>query len=112
MPTSRDERVDTETLECASSVLSGKWNTATVRELLDNGPQGFSDLEGALGDISGKVLSDCLDSLQSEGIVERRIVQQKPLRVEYALTAKGYDLKPVIEELESWAKLYPVEDQS
>jgi len=108
----RDDRIDTEVFETATSALSKKWNTAIVRELLDNGPQGFSDLEGALGDISGKVLSECLDTLQDEGIVERRIIQQKPLRVEYGLTAKGHDLKPVIDELESWATVHVSEDKS
>ncbi len=88
------------------SLLTGKWRAAVLVVLAENGPVGFNQLSVALPDISGKVLSDTLEALQDAGLVERRVVSESPLRVEYALTETGADLKPVFAELEAWAETH------
>lgn len=108
---SGEHRVDAATLETATAVFKKKWSSAVLRALLADGPQGFSDLEQALEDVSGKVLSDCLETLQEKDIIERRVLQEEPLRVEYALTERGRDLESAIEALESWAETHLVEER-
>lgn len=108
MESSSNQKVDATTLEAAGDVFSKKWSLAVVRELLTGGPQGFSDLEEALEDVSGKVLSECLDSLQEDDVVERRVLQEEPLRVEYTLTDRGHDLEPAVSSLETWAETHLV----
>jgi DNA-binding HxlR family transcriptional regulator len=88
----------------ALSVLSGKWQPAVLVVLADEERAGFNDLLDALPDISGKVLSDTLDTLQDSGLVERRVTSESPLRVEYRLTAAGEALRPVLEELTAWGR--------
>jgi len=93
-------------LEYAVDVLSKKWTVTIVRLLLEEGPIGFSALERSLDGISGKVLSECLDRLQTEDVIDRRVIQERPLRVEYALTAKGADLEPVVASLSRWSETH------
>lgn len=89
---------------CTSQVLSRKWHTAIVRALLDRGPLGFSELEAGIEDISSKVLSESLDDLVSQGLLDRTTLQESPRRVEYSLTRAGRDLQPVIEAMEAWGR--------
>lgn len=97
---------DSAVLEDGVAILSKKWTVSVVQVLLESEPLGFSDLERQIGDVSGKVLSDCLDRLQAEGIVDRRVLREEPLRVEYTLTAKGRGLEPVVDALGTWASDY------
>jgi DNA-binding HxlR family transcriptional regulator len=89
---------------CTTEILSRKWHTVIVHDLLQDGPLGFSDLEDRIEDVSGKVLSESLDDLAENGIVERSVVQETPERVAYELTAAGRDLRPVIEAIEAWGR--------
>ncbi|RQG92468.1 winged helix-turn-helix transcriptional regulator [Natrarchaeobius chitinivorans] len=90
----------------ASTVLGRKWHPTIVRQLLEVGPQGFSDLKTQIDGISGKVLSESLTDLEEQGIAERRVLETKPVRVEYSLTSTGRELQGVIEELDRWGRVY------
>lgn len=86
----------------ALSVLSGKWHPVVLAVLAHHGSAGFNDVLAAIPDVSGKVLSDTLDSLQESGLVERTVVSESPLRVEYELTDAGAGIEPVFDELSAW----------
>lgn len=86
------------------SVVTGKWQPGILLALQEEGPLGFNDLEACLEDISGKVLSENLETLQDAGVVERRVVEESPLRVEYRLTDAGSDLESVFGELATWGE--------
>lgn len=88
----------------ALSVLSKKWHPVVLAVLAEHPNSGFNDLLDAVPDISGKMLSETLDELQETELVERRVVSESPLRVEYALTEAGADLEPVFDELAAWSK--------
>jgi DNA-binding HxlR family transcriptional regulator len=45
-----------------------------------------------------------MKELEAEGIVGRRVMDEAPVRVEYALTPKGRALEPTVRALKSWAK--------
>lgn len=104
------DAVPVDDLESAVTLLSKKWSVSVLRVLLRDGPLGFSALKQRLDGVSGKVLTDCLDALQEGDLVERRVIQQEPLRVEYSLTAKGADLEALIEDLETWTHTHLVSD--
>jgi DNA-binding HxlR family transcriptional regulator len=53
--------------------------------------------------LSDRVLSDRLRELELEGVVERVVYPQIPVRVEYQLTDKGRALEPVVLEIQKWA---------
>jgi DNA-binding HxlR family transcriptional regulator/DNA-binding response OmpR family regulator len=95
----------------STSLLSRKWHAALIRSIADGDGPGFSDLEARLDGISAKVLTDALDDLRDNDIVERTEVSQHPLRVEYALTARGRDLDDVLQSLADWGEEYLHEEE-
>lgn len=88
----------------ALAVLSKKWHPVVVVTLAHRGPLGFNDLLESIPDVSGKVLSETLEALQDVGIVDRRVVSESPLRVEYDLTDAGRDMEPIFESLGEWGE--------
>ncbi|ARO14804.1 transcriptional regulator, HxlR family [Ketogulonicigenium robustum] len=96
-----------ETSSClrASELLgriANKWTLLIVREL-GTGPKRFNLLRRDIGDISQKMLSSTLKSLERDGIVIRDVTPTMPPQVEYSLTALGRDMKAPVEALASWA---------
>jgi len=88
----------------ALELLSKKWHPAVIVTLQHHGSLGFSDLLELLPDISSKVLTDTLEELQDTDLVERRVLNESPLRVEYDLTEAGQDIEIVFEALEEWGE--------
>jgi DNA-binding HxlR family transcriptional regulator len=74
-----------------------------VLHYLFDGEKGFNELL-RVTKLSSKTLSLTLKFLESKGIVEREVVSTRPFKVIYRLTEKGYDLKPVFDELGRWGK--------
>ena len=50
------------------------------------------------------MLSDRLRILEAEGLVERRVYPETPVRIEYLLTEKGKALEPALGAIGSWAE--------
>ena len=90
----------------ASAILGRKWHPVIVQVLLDRGPLGFADLEAGIHDISSKVLSESLADLVEKGLIERTVIGDRPVRVEYSLTKHGRDLEGALDELHGWGSTY------
>ena len=89
--------------EHAMQLLGKRWTGLILDSLLD-GSRRFCELTATVEGLSDRVLSDRLRELESEGIVERIVYPQIPVRVEYRLTEKGLDLKPVVQSIHEWAQ--------
>lgn len=87
--------------EKAMGLLSTRWVGLILFDLL-KGTKRFSEMETDLP-ISGRLLSDRLKMLEKEGIVERNVYSEFPVRIEYSLSEKGKALEPVIKEIQCWA---------
>ena len=86
-----------------AEVVCGKWTLLLVRDLAE-GKARFCELERSLTGISPRTLSLRLRALEEEGIVERHTFPEVPPRVEYALTAKGQALLPIIEGMRTYGE--------
>ncbi len=86
----------------ALSLLSGKWQPVVLLTLMRLERPGFNDIQTTIPEISGKVLTDTLQGLQEADLVERTVVNESPLRVEYELTPAGRELHDVFELLAQW----------
>jgi DNA-binding HxlR family transcriptional regulator len=86
----------------AVELVGKRWTGAILLVLLD-GPAHFSQVRHLVPDISDRLLSERLKELEAEGIVERRVLDGAPVRVEYEMTAKGRALEPTVRALKSWA---------
>jgi DNA-binding HxlR family transcriptional regulator len=89
--------------EHAIQLLGKRWTGLILDSLMD-GPRRFCELTATVEGLSDRVLSDRLRELESEGIVERVVYPQIPVRVEYRLTEKGLDLRPVVQSIHVWAE--------
>lgn len=87
----------------AVELIGGRW-TGAVIHLLMNGRMRFAQLRDAIPDISDRMLSERLRVLESEGIVERIVVPETPVRVEYELTDKGHALESALASVGKWAE--------
>ena len=87
----------------AVELVGKRWTGAIVMVLIEEGPLRFSEIKQAVPELSDRLLSERMKELESEGIVERRVIDDTPVRVEYALTDKGYALEPAVRALKSWA---------
>jgi DNA-binding HxlR family transcriptional regulator len=93
---------------CAE-IVSGKWTLLVIRDLADESRR-FCELERSLKGISPRTLSLRLRALEECGIVERQTYPEVPPRVEYALTAMGRDLVPLIEDMRAYGRRWLVQD--
>ena len=86
----------------AVELIGQRWSGAIVREMLA-GACRFSELRNAIPDISDRMLCARLKRLEAEGIVERMVHPETPVRVEYQLTDKGRALQQVFASIGAWA---------
>jgi DNA-binding HxlR family transcriptional regulator len=84
-----------------ADIICGKWTLLIVRDLAE-GRSRFCELERSLRGISPRTLSIRLRALEEEGVVARQTFPEVPPRVEYALTAKGRALVPIIDDMRTW----------
>lgn len=89
--------------EQAIQLLGKRW-TGLILDTLMDGPRRFCELTATVTGLSDRVLSDRLRELESEGLIERIVYPQIPVRVEYRLTGKGRDLKPAMRAIHQWAE--------
>jgi DNA-binding HxlR family transcriptional regulator len=83
--------------------LGDKWSLLVLETLNTNGTMRFSELQKAIGDISQRMLTVTLRSLEADGLVIRKIYPEVPPRVEYCLSKSGHALIPYLDHLVDWA---------
>lgn len=86
----------------AIELIGRRWTGAIVYLLL-KGPARFTALREAIPDITDRMLSERLQRLEREEIVQRTVFPETPVRVEYALTKKGRALASAIDAIGDWA---------
>lgn len=88
--------------ELAFELLGKKWTGLIIRVLLD-GPKRFSEIKSFIPELSDKMLTERFKELEIQGFIKRNVYPEIPVRIEYELTEKGLDLRPVMDELQKWA---------
>lgn len=83
-------------------IVGRKWNPILLYQLLADGPLGFSALKNRIDGVSSKMLSESLSDLEEQGLVDRELLSDQPVRVEYTLTERGESLEPVLVEMVQW----------
>lgn len=84
--------------------FGNKWSLLVISILSENGSTRFNQLGKLIPDISSKVLSNTLQTLEADGLLRRTVFPEVPIRVEYELTAMGRSLVPIISSLTEWAR--------
>lgn len=85
--------------------ICDKWSMLIIYTLNAHAdePLRFNALRKLIPDISKKMLTSTLRTLEEDGFVRRVVYAEVPPRVEYSLTDRSFTLIPIIEELIGWA---------
>jgi DNA-binding HxlR family transcriptional regulator len=88
-------------------VVGDRWAMLIMKDVF-LGVTRFDDLQSDLG-VARNVLADRLESLTANGLLERRVYQERPVRHEYVLTEKGQDLESVLFAIVAWGDAWQSE---
>ncbi|ACZ10419.1 Uncharacterized HTH-type transcriptional regulator yybR [Sebaldella termitidis] len=92
-------------VEITLLLINNKWKIRIIGSLL-NGTRRFNEIRRILEDISQKVLTQNLREMEKDGLINRKVYPEIPLKVEYSLTKLGYSLKPILDEMVEWGIKY------
>nr|UWI50125.1 helix-turn-helix transcriptional regulator [Clostridioides difficile] len=92
-------------VEITLQLISNRWKVLIIRELLD-GTKRFGELKKSIGNITQKVLTSNLRSMEESDLVTRKVYPEVPPKVEYTLTETGYSLEPVLNSMYKWGDEY------
>lgn len=84
--------------------LSDKWIGLVMSTLTDR-PRRYGEIAAIVAGISNKMLTQTLRTLERDGLLERHMRMQVPVRVDYCLTPLGHTLLPILALLKDWAEV-------
>ena len=80
-------------------IIGKKFTLHILRNMLLLKQKKFNEFLRSIEGINTKTLSLRLQEMESEGLIERKIIDKRPLRVEYSLTEKGKSLEPILVQM-------------
>jgi DNA-binding HxlR family transcriptional regulator len=92
-----------EEVRRAAHLLERRW-TISILWASSEGALRFNELKQSLGEIPPRTLAQRLVELEEAGVLELRVVDARPPRVEYRLTADGRRLKHVVDAVVRFAE--------
>lgn len=90
-------------MDITMDYIGGKWKTVVLWYLRDKTMR-FNELKRQIPEITEKMLSIQLKTLEEDGIVKREAFAETPLRVEYSLTDFGKTLRPILDAIAKWGR--------
>ncbi len=90
-------------IEKGMRLIGGKWTGSIIYHLKD-GPVRFNDLTRMLGGASKKIIDQRLKQLESQGMVKRKVINNRPIAVTYQLTKFGQSALEILEDLRVWSE--------
>ncbi len=85
-------------------IVGGKWKIMILCVIDNNEVVRYGELNRAVAGITNTMLATSLKELEADGLVERKMYDEMPVRVEYNLTDKAKSLIPILLELKKWGE--------
>lgn len=85
-----------------SRLLGSRWTMLIIYHLRE--PRRYCELQTLIGDVNPATFTQRLRLLEQQGLIVRREDPENSRHVEYALTAQGAELLPILDELAAWAR--------
>ncbi len=86
-------------------MIASKWKILILRDLID-GAKRYNELTSSVKGIIAKILTKNLRELEKNGIITRKVYPVVPPKVEYSMTDKGNELKPIINLMHDYGNKY------
>ncbi|NAW57166.1 MULTISPECIES: winged helix-turn-helix transcriptional regulator [unclassified Vibrio] len=94
-------------IEKGMRLIGGKWKGSIIYHLKD-GPVRFNDMARMLGGASKKMVDQRLKELESEGMVLRKVISERPIAVSYELTDFGRSALKILDDLRVWSEAHQI----
>ena len=94
-------------IEKGMRLIGGKWKGSIIYHLKDE-PVRFNDLTRMLGGASKKMVDQRLKELESEGMVVRKVISDRPVAVTYELTDFGKTALSILDQLRIWSESHQI----
>jgi DNA-binding HxlR family transcriptional regulator len=91
-----------EEVRRAAGLLERRWTVSILWASVE-GASRFNEFKQAVGEIPPRTLAQRLLELEGSGLLERRVIDARPPRVEYVLTDEGRRLRSVLDALAAYA---------
>lgn len=99
-------------VELTLSVVGGKWKVLLLWNM-KGGIKRYGELKRLVPGITHKMLTQQLRELEDDGVISRKVYEIVPPRVEYSLTQRGEQLRPILEMMGQWGTQFmAVEDNT
>ena len=85
------------------SRMMDKWTLLALYTLEQQGTMRFNDLRRSIPDVSQKMLTVTLKSMEADGLVSRKVIPAVPVKVEYTLTDRAMSVMPLLDQLLGWS---------
>lgn len=86
------------------NIVGGKWKIMILCVIDNNETVRYGELNRSIAGITNTMLATSLKELERDGLVERKMYDEMPVRVEYNLTSKAKSLIPILLELKKWGE--------
>ncbi|MES5952420.1 winged helix-turn-helix transcriptional regulator [Bacillus fungorum] len=92
-------------VEATLEVIGGKWKVVILCHLT-KGTKRTSELKRLMPGITQKMLTQQLRELEDDGVIQRKVYNQVPPKVEYSLTDYGWSLEAILDSLCTWGECH------
>ena len=103
--------MDYQKLQKTLEIFVSKWKPIIIYQLIDKGTLRYSELQRLIPDINKRMLTLRLKELEKDGIINRKVYEQIPTKVEYSITEYGTLLVDVLELMNSWGEKHIPSDK-
>ena len=92
----------------AMAIIGRRWNGLIIQAMA-KGCHSFTEISRFAQRLSDTSLSRRLKDLEDEGLIIRKVIDERPVRVRYSLTEAGAALAPVLDSLTEWGEQYALQ---
>ena len=93
-------------LEYGLDIFGGKWKSRIICVLAEKRVLRYSELRREMANITDAVLAAALKELMADGMIQRKMYDEIPPKVEYSLTEKGQSVVPILQSICHWSGAY------
>ena len=86
------------------NIVGGKWKIMILCVIDNNEVVRYGEIRRTVHGITNTMLANSLKELEADGLVERKMYDEMPVRVEYNLTGRAKSLIPILLELKKWGE--------
>jgi DNA-binding HxlR family transcriptional regulator len=87
-------------------IIGKKFTVLILRNMIYLNQTRFNKLLDSIEEINAKTLSSRLKEMEKDGLIERKIYHESPVRIEYVITQKGMALAPILEQMATFSMKY------